>query len=317
MGLVFGIGLVFAAIAAALVVRAFVVVRSRAAVTVDNIGSYGFDAGRLAADRAEAAEAAAKVARRPLSHALGAFSTLVGSRLAPRLAVRNEQELRRRLLAAGMYTTSPAKLFGVRVLTTALLPLLWLWVSVSSGKSAIVVLVGTVLAIFMGWALPIAYIQRRAKQRLQKIDYAMPDLIDTLVATVEAGVAFAASLQVAAQRFSGPLAEELQLMMQEQNMGLGLHDALTNLLQRADTPAMRSFVRSVIQGELLGVSISDSLRSLATEMRQRRRAAAEERAQKAPVKMLFPLMFLIFPAMFIVLLGPAVFKIHDLFSGGG
>jgi len=97
-------------------------------------------------------------------------------------------------------------------------------------------------------------------------------------------------------------------------MGLTTEEALRNMLARADTPAVRSFVRAVTQGETLGVSIGDILRSLATEMRKRRRAAAEERAQKAPVKILFPLVFLIFPAMFVILLGPAVFDFIDAFG---
>jgi len=97
-------------------------------------------------------------------------------------------------------------------------------------------------------------------------------------------------------------------------MGLTTEEALHNMLVRVDTPAMRSFVRAVTQGEALGVSIGDILRSLANEMRKRRRAAAEERAQKAPVKILFPLVFLIFPAMFVILLGPAVFDFLDAFK---
>jgi tight adherence protein C len=83
------------------------------------------------------------------------------------------------------------------------------------------------------------------------------------------------------------------------------------MLERADTPGMRSFVRSVLQGETLGVSIGQILRNIASEMRKRRRAVAEERAQKAPVKILFPLVFMIFPAMFVVLLGPAVYSLLD------
>ena len=92
-------------------------------------------------------------------------------------------------------------------------------------------------------------------------------------------------------------------------MGLSTSEALRNMLDRCDTPSMRSFVRAVIQGETLGVSIGQIMRNLAVETRKRRRAAAEERAQKAPIKMLFPLIFLIFPAMFIILLGPALFAI--------
>ena len=97
-------------------------------------------------------------------------------------------------------------------------------------------------------------------------------------------------------------------------MGLSSLQALENMLSRCPTSAMRSFVRAMIQGERLGVSVGQILRSLALEMRKRRRAAAEEKAQKAPLKILFPLIFLIFPAMFIVILGPAVIGIFDAFS---
>ena len=98
-------------------------------------------------------------------------------------------------------------------------------------------------------------------------------------------------------------------------MGLSTNEALRNLLDRCDTPLMRSFVRSVLQGETLGVSIGQIMRDLAVDMRKRRRAAAEERAQKAPIKLLFPLVFLIFPAMFVVLLGPAVLYFLEAFGG--
>ena len=97
-------------------------------------------------------------------------------------------------------------------------------------------------------------------------------------------------------------------------MGLAITEALQNMLARAETPAMRSFVRSIVQGENLGVSIGEIMRNLATEMRKRRRAAAEERAQKAPIKILFPLIFLIFPSMFVILLGPAVFQFIQAFG---
>jgi tight adherence protein C len=135
------------------------------------------------------------------------------------------------------------------------------------------------------------------------------------VTTVEAGVGFSGSLQMAARRMHGPLGEELRLTLQEQDMGLSTEEALSNLLERADTPAMRTFVRAIIQGESLGVSIGKIMRDLATEMRKRRRQKAEERAAKAPTKMLFPLAFLIFPALFVVLLGPAVMAIFHSFKG--
>ena len=101
-------------------------------------------------------------------------------------------------------------------------------------------------------------------------------------------------------------------------MGLSSSEALRNMQRRADTPGMQSFVRAVLQGETLGVPTAEIMRSLALEMRKRRRALAEEKAQKAPIKILFPLVFLIFPAMFVVLLGPALIQfLHGVSGIGG
>ncbi len=98
-------------------------------------------------------------------------------------------------------------------------------------------------------------------------------------------------------------------------MGLSMDEALGNMAGRCSTPSMHAFVRAVVQGEALGVSIGTMMRNLAVDTRKRRRQTAEERIQKAPVKMLFPLILLIFPAMFIVLLGPAAFDVLDAFGG--
>jgi tight adherence protein C len=122
-------------------------------------------------------------------------------------------------------------------------------------------------------------------------------------------------LQTANTRLTGPLGEELRLTLQEQTMGLSIQEAMLNMLGRCDTPSMRSFVRSVVQGERLGVSIGQIMRDLAHEMRRRRYATAQEKAQKAPIKILFPLVLLIFPAMFVILLGPAMFLMVRALSG--
>ena len=168
-----------------------------------------------------------------------------------------------------------------------------------------------------GWFLPLQVVKDQAIRRLDEIDYQLPELIDLLVVTVEAGLGFVGSLQTAATRISGPLGEEIRLTLQEQSMGLSMQEALLSMLDRVDTASMRSFVRSVVQGETLGVSIGQIMRDLAGEMRRRRKASAEERAQKAPIKILFPLVFLIFPAMFVVLLGPALIQFLHAVSGVG
>jgi tight adherence protein C len=126
---------------------------------------------------------------------------------------------------------------------------------------------------------------------------------------------FVAALRLTARELDGPLAQELRLTLQEQTMGLTTAEALEGMLKRVDTPGIRAFVRAVIQGETLGVSIGTILRNLADQLRKKRKAAAEEQAQKAPVKMLFPLVLLIFPALFVVILLPAVISIANTIGG--
>lgn len=150
---------------------------------------------------------------------------------------------------------------------------------------------------------------------MDAVDRALPDLIDVLIATVEAGLGLAGSLRMVADRFDGPLGQELRLMRDEQNMGLSAEQALSNLVERCDTPSIRAFVRAASQGESLGVSIGTMLRNLASEVRRRRRQTAREKIMKAPVKMLFPLVLLMLPALFIVLLYPAASSILHALGG--
>jgi tight adherence protein C len=204
---------------------------------------------------------------------------------------------------------------GYQLLMSVGFAALWIWLAVAANIASALAILGLLFALVLGWMGPIAYVRRSADTRLYQIDYAMPELIDLLVVTVEAGLSLTAALQLASTRMKGPLGEELRIAIQEQRMGLPLLGALENMLNRCTTPAMRSFVRAMTQGERLGVSVGQILRSLALEMRKRRRAMAEEKAQKAPIKILFPLIFMIFPAMFLVLLGPALFAIFDALKG--
>jgi tight adherence protein C len=235
--------------------------------------------------------------------------------LAGRFAGFRETSIRSSLVAAGIYGLAPNKFLGYRVLCAVGMPAIWIWMASTARPPTLLAVAGTVIALLMGWTAPMSIVRRRARARSEEIDYELPNLIDLLVVTVEAGLGFTGSLQLAAERFTGPLGDELRLTLQEQSMGLSTNEALRNLLDRCDTPLMRSFVRSVLQGETLGVSIGQIMRDLAVDMRKRRRAAAEERAQKAPIKLLFPLVFLIFPAMFVVLLGPALLYFLEAFGG--
>ncbi len=296
-------GLALAGAAVVLASRAFVARRARAAATLRDIDAYGFPAGDAAGDETR---------RSVLQEVVGRIGTLVGRRMSE----EGEAELRNQLVAAGLYRTHPRDFRGYRLLSAVGTPIFAWWATSSAGFPAFMSVAAVALSVFAGWALPMALVRNRAKRRLARIDRELPELIDLLVVTVEAGLGFNASLQTASERLRGPVGDELRLALQQQRMGLSPEEALRNMLDRCDTPAMRSFVRSTLQGEALGVSIGEVLRNLATEMRKRRRQDSEERAQKAPVKLLFPLIFLIFPAMFVVILGPAGFALVETLGGG-
>jgi tight adherence protein C len=295
--------------AAVLLARALIKPRLQATQTVAEVRSYAFKRAT------PVSLAAPRHGDLSLQRGLDNLAVTVGGLVAKRFPSLGLDSMRRNLMTAGLYTTSPGKVIGYQALGAIVLPILWVWIAVTGHVQGLIILVGTILAVLVGWVGPSAYVRRRGEARLAQIEYELPDLIDALVTMVEAGVAFAGAFQLAAKRFRGPLGHELRLAIQEQSLGLGMTQALSNMLERVDGPSMRSFIRSMVQGELLGVPVAQTLRSLATEMRKRRRQAAEERAQKAPIKMLFPLVFLIFPSMFLILLGPALLRMRDIFGG--
>ncbi len=246
----------------------------------------------------------------PRQSAFSAVATKLGGLFSGRFTAVGEEAVREQLIAAGMYTVSPRTVLGYRVLATIGLPVLVvLLVGIHSALGVMM----TVLALFAGWVVPLTFVQRKARKRIQTIDRGLPDLIDLMCVMIEAGLSFPGAMRMASEQFKPPLSDELRLTLQEQTMGLSVDEALTHLSERADTPAVRSFVRAMSQGEKMGISIGQIMRNLAHEMRHRRRAQAEERAQRTPILMLFPLVFLIFPAMFIILMTPAVISlVHNL-----
>ena len=301
------LGLALIVTATALFLRAANVSRMRAAETLEQIGAYGFEGRRPS-------ESGSGESRGSLTGAIDRLAGVLGEAAERRLSAESGDTIRAELVAAGFYSLTPRKFAGYRIISTLAVPAIWLWLVTSASITPVIGIVGFLGALFAGWTIPMALVKRQARRRLERVDYKLPELIDLLVVTVEAGISFNASLTIAAERLHGPLGDELRLTMQEQSMGLTANEALANMLERCDTRAMRSFVRSILQGETLGVSIGLILRNVAVDMRKRRRGAAEEKANKAPIKMLFPLIFMIFPAIFIVLLGPAVYALLNAFK---
>ena len=270
--------------------------------TIDQIQTYGYVAEATGGSETESA------ARRPIDSVAGRLGDWVGAALGPLRRGEDPREARLRGHVRHDAAQGP-RLPGASARSRSR--------SSSCGSSprwvarSIFAVVLAVAAGVGGWFAPTYYVELKRRERMEKIDKQMPDMIDLLVVTIEAGLGILASMRVASESMSDPLGQELRLTLQEQRMGLSVGQAIESLGRRADAPNMRIFVRAITQGERLGVSIGTTMRNLSVEMRKRRRAMAEERAQKMPIKMLFPLIFFIFPALFIVILTPMIIGIVD------
>jgi len=238
--------------------------------------------------------------------------TSLGRRFTP-----NDQSsrLRRKLDLAG----NPAGWDTDRVLAFKMLGLLvgaavGFIVPLLFGNVAWALVFGIGLAVF-GFFLPNILLYQRAYDRSQTIQRELPDALDLLVISVESGLGFDAALAQVARNTQGPLAEEFFRVLQEMQLGTGRSDAMRALADRTDVTDLRGFVTAMVQADAFGIPIANVLRIQAREMRIRRSQRAEETAQKVPVKMLFPLIFCILPALFIVILGPAAIQIMTAFSG--
>jgi tight adherence protein C len=278
--------------------RALSAPRAHMAARLDELGAYGYTAEMRPLD---SGSADAQVAVGPLTGLARRLGELLGERMG---GVR-EDELRRLLVNAGMYRTTARTLLGYRALAAIMAGSL----GVLAGHTILVRVTLGSFGVLVGWVLTLTVLRRRASRRAAEIERQVPDLIDQVVVTLEAGIGFSSSLQVCTARLTGPLGEEMRLTLQEQRMGVTLADSLTNLRERVESQNLRSFVRAVVQGERLGVSIGQVMRDLATDMRKRRRQAAEERAQKTPVKLLLPVVFLILPTLFLVVLAPPMMRL--------
>jgi tight adherence protein C len=165
----------------------------------------------------------------------------------------------------------------------------------------------------IGFIGPDFVVGSRARKRREAIKAQLPDTLDLLAVSVEAGLGFDGAISKLTDSMEGPLTEEFGLTLNEIRIGEGRSDALKKMAERCDTPEVSGFVRAIVQADQLGISLGRILRVQATDSRLRRQAAAEEKAMKAPIKMLFPTVMFIFPAMFLVILGPAFLNLSKIF----
>lgn len=215
-----------------------------------------------------------------------------------------------------IYAGSPRGWDGQRVLaaklaTTAALTVGALVLLPAFGLGALRTLIIAPALAFVGYYLPEWILRSRSGKRQKQIRRALPDALDLMSITVEAGLGFDAAVERVSREMGGPLGEELYRVGQEMRLGTSRGDALRALADRTTVEELKAFVLAMVQAEIFGISVSRVLHVQADELRLKRRQAAEEQAQKLPVKIIFPLILGVFPALLVILLGPAAISIYD------
>ena len=230
-------------------------------------------------------------------------------RINPRVSV---EAVSKKLMAAGMRKTSPTTIIGAKgilgvggaiggfVLGSAMAPKYMLLLALVFGA--------------IGALAPGLYLNSRVKSRQAAVSAELPDALDLLSVSVEAGLGFDGAVQKLTEHMDGPLIEEFELALGEIRIGEGRSEALKKMAERSSSQEMASFVRAIIQADQLGISLGRILKVQAGDTRLKRQLIAEEKAMKAPIKMLFPTVIFIFPAMFLVVLGPAFLNLSKFFK---
>ena len=231
-------------------------------------------------------------------------------KLNPRSSTEN---VSRRLMAAGLgLKLSPTGYLALKALFALIGVFVGSMLGSSRGLAGLVLGAGILGAI--GFLGPDYALTLKARSRKEKVRAELPDALDLLAVSVEAGLGFDAALAKLNEHMDGPLAQEFGLTLSEMRIGESRSEALKRMSERVDAPELSAFTRAIIQADQLGTTLGRILRVQATDARLRRQAAAEERAMKAPIKMLFPTVLFIFPAMFLVILGPAILNVEKLFG---
>lgn len=234
-----------------------------------------------------------------------------GHKLTPASYV---QKLDKLLALAGRPASMPlGKVLGAKLALCLVAAVLGFLVANAAQNSII-----TVLAIFLtllGYFIPDLLLLSRGQERQKAMQLELANTLDQMLISVEAGLGFEGAMQRAGETGKGPLAEELVRTLQDMQVGRSRRESYLALADRTTIPELRSFVKAVVQADAYGIALSGVLRTQAKVMRVKRRQRAEEKAMKLPVTVLFPLLFFIFPVLFIIILGPAVINAIATFSG--
>lgn len=234
--------------------------------------------------------------------------------LARSLPAEKEEELNHKIDRAGISEKiAPREFYVMKYAVAAGFALLFWMLGEAMSKSMTQSTFIAIAGLAMGWYFPDLYLNSKGSERKREIERALPDVLDLLTVSVEAGLGFDSALMRVVEKTKGVLSDEFRVMLQEIKMGKPRVDALRDMSKRADVDDLSTFTGSVILADQLGISIGNVLRLQSEQMRQKYRQRSEEMAMKTPIKIIFPLVFFIFPAIFIVLLGPAIIQISNSF----
>lgn len=218
-------------------------------------------------------------------------------------------------IAERPYGLGPREFYGLRIIFM-IIGILAAFYIIQQERD-ITHLIGAILAAYVGIFGPAVWLKRRVRRRQDQIRKGLPDALDMLSVTAEAGLGFDQSLQRVSEYWQTPVGVEFGRVVSEMEMGVSRQQALRNMADRLDVHELSSFVAVIIQSDQLGMSIADALHAQAQQMRVERRFRAQEAARKVPLKMLFPMLLLIFPAMLAVVCGPSIPILSDFFQALG
>ena len=286
------------AVAAFLVAEAVTFPARRRRELLKRVATYGSQAGA-----AVVAAPSAPVPAGVPGRAVSAFAGLAG-RLAPRTT---RESIARKLLAAGVASLSAEQLLAAKGLLAALGILLGIVIAAKLALAA-GILLGCCLTA-LGFLLPDLFVNGRIRARREWIEAALPDALDLLAVSVEAGLGFEGAVMKLVEYMEGPLIDEFGFTLNEIRLGESRVDALKRLDSRIDLPQVSTFIGAVVQAEQLGTSMASILRAQAADARVNRQLSAEEKAMKLPIKMLVPTAVFILPALFIIVLGAALMNL--------
>lgn len=234
-----------------------------------------------------------------------------GESASKRTSKAKREELKKMLAMAGNPgNMTLGEFIALQRIVMLLAPLFAFIVTTALKLQFLHVLMSIMIGVILAILLPRLVLQRKAAARQLGIQRKLPDVLDLLTVSVEAGLGFDQALQKVVEKFKGPIAEEFEIVLREARLGKPRKDALKGMADKMEVDDLSNFISAIIQAEHLGVSIGNVLRIQSSQARQKRRQRAEEAAMKAPIKMMLPLVGCIFPTIMIVIMGPAAFRFY-------